>query len=331
MAYHLVSLAAVCNSSNKFSNTEPNSKHLEQSPDIIRHMAKSMVILDTISDRIDWETLRNKYEEYIIYTDKNRDKRGRRHLNLHDEKELGGTKLVDKVTALGSNTNLNFLYRQDQSDDSFPGIDDDLPPLVPSDLPSNYPSVVPTEMASQIPSLMPSIKPSESITNAPTVKIDYDPCPFVPPAACSVCGRGLCVTNQEGEVTVGATSATCRDLEEVALQTFSTEECETIQALVSPSCACDIGIPITRSDQPSFLPSSFLPSICPEIPTSGCSICGEGKIVGNGEAIFTNPGNNDISCSQLETIALQGGVPLNQCILFPDLVGICECRDCDPR
>eukprot|EP00547_Thalassionema_nitzschioides_P013060 CAMPEP_0194261996 /NCGR_PEP_ID=MMETSP0158-20130606/46317_1 /TAXON_ID=33649 /ORGANISM="Thalassionema nitzschioides, Strain L26-B" /LENGTH=929 /DNA_ID=CAMNT_0039002139 /DNA_START=67 /DNA_END=2856 /DNA_ORIENTATION=+ len=297
------------------------------SPDDRWHTAKSVFILGTISDRIDWQTLKTKYEEYIIQGDESRDERGQRHLTSYYEAELGNSKVMGTLSKLPMATDADTEYRQVITDDSL-GIDDDLPPLLPSALPSTYTSVAPSMKPSEVQSESPSVDP--------TITIEYDPCPTIPPNGCSICGEGKCVTNPEGIVEFGGTTFPCGDLENFgSTGILTTEECEIVKATSNGACACDIGIPITGTRQPSGMPTllstlaptSLLP--CPEIPDGGCSVCGEGKIVGNVEAIFSFPGLPDIPCSTLEQSGLDGNIDLAECSQLPNLIEICECRDCD--
>mmetsp|Transcript_14753 Transcript_14753/g.16900 ORF Transcript_14753/g.16900 Transcript_14753/m.16900 type:complete len:134 (+) Transcript_14753:120-521(+) len=57
----------------------------------------------------------------------------------------------------------------------------------------------------------------------------------------------------------------------------------------------------------------------------GCSVCGEGKKVGNGLGIFAYPEQPEVPCSLLESAGVNGLIPLEQCSQLPPLVTVCEC------
>jgi len=63
---------------------------------------------------------------------------------------------------------------------------------------------------------------------------------------------------------------------------------------------------------------------------SQCSICGDGKQVGNPTAEVTLPGNPPLPCSQLQQIGESGQIPVAQCEQFPLFLGPCECMDAGP-
>jgi len=78
--------------------------------------------------------------------------------------------------------------------------------------------------------------------------------------------------------------------------------------------------------EPSSIPSQ--PQACPEVLTGGCSVCGDGKCVGNADIIFEFPLQPPVPCGSLEEAGLAGQIPLSQCPFLPEVIAdICECHD----
>jgi len=63
---------------------------------------------------------------------------------------------------------------------------------------------------------------------------------------------------------------------------------------------------------------------------SQCSVCGEGKQVGNPTAEVTLPGSPPLPCSQLQQIGESGQIPVAQCGQLIFFLGPCECMDAGP-
>eukprot|EP00546_Thalassionema_frauenfeldii_P012688 CAMPEP_0178912008 /NCGR_PEP_ID=MMETSP0786-20121207/10018_1 /TAXON_ID=186022 /ORGANISM="Thalassionema frauenfeldii, Strain CCMP 1798" /LENGTH=609 /DNA_ID=CAMNT_0020584531 /DNA_START=108 /DNA_END=1937 /DNA_ORIENTATION=- len=77
--------------------------------------------------------------------------------------------------------------------------------------------------------------------------------------------------------------------------------------------------------QPTLTPTPVV-NRCPEVPSTGCSVCGEGKCVSNFEAEIVFPGvDQAYPCGVLEIAGLQGLIPLDTCTAIPSLIGACEC------
>eukprot|EP00547_Thalassionema_nitzschioides_P012617 CAMPEP_0194256884 /NCGR_PEP_ID=MMETSP0158-20130606/37753_1 /TAXON_ID=33649 /ORGANISM="Thalassionema nitzschioides, Strain L26-B" /LENGTH=157 /DNA_ID=CAMNT_0038995741 /DNA_START=58 /DNA_END=531 /DNA_ORIENTATION=- len=60
-----------------------------------------------------------------------------------------------------------------------------------------------------------------------------------------------------------------------------------------------------------------------------CSVCGRGKRVGNGNAIYVYPNNRlkNITCSELELAGFKGLIKIEECAFYPfRVVELCECR-----
>jgi hypothetical protein len=74
--------------------------------------------------------------------------------------------------------------------------------------------------------------------------------------------------------------------------------------------------------------SSVAVTICPEVPSTGCSICGDGRCISNGDGIFSFPGYPDVQCRFLQDYGYDGTIPLEQCPYLPQLVAAaCDCVD----
>jgi len=63
---------------------------------------------------------------------------------------------------------------------------------------------------------------------------------------------------------------------------------------------------------------------------SQCSICGEGKQVGNPDGQVTLPGNPPVSCSRLQQLGKDGGLPSDLCAQLLLFLGACDCIDAGP-
>jgi len=69
---------------------------------------------------------------------------------------------------------------------------------------------------------------------------------------------------------------------------------------------------------------------CGDIPSDGCSVCGEGKYVSTIDAIFAFPGQPTVECGILETAGFIGEIPLAQCEFLPSLINDnCDCQECE--
>jgi len=90
------------------------------------------------------------------------------------------------------------------------------------------------------------------------------------------------------------------------------------------------GQPTVPAPIPRPNPAPVISSTCPEVPSDGCSVCGEGKIVGNLTATFEFPDQPSVQCALLEDAGYMGMIPLDQCVLLPklDQIGVCGCKDC---
>ena len=68
--------------------------------------------------------------------------------------------------------------------------------------------------------------------------------------------------------------------------------------------------------------------VCPDVPATGCSVCGDGQCITNPDAIFVNPIDPTVMvpCGDLQQAGLEGAIDLvNECPVLPGLIGVCGC------
>jgi hypothetical protein len=56
-----------------------------------------------------------------------------------------------------------------------------------------------------------------------------------------------------------------------------------------------------------------------------CIVCGEGKIVGSPDSIFTFPGQPSVSCKSVELAGLEGLISEEQCPFVASHIDTCNC------
>jgi hypothetical protein len=129
----------------------------------------------------------------------------------------------------------------------------------------------------------------------------------------------------------GQPAVPCRTLELAGFGgAVPLDQCSLLPDLVAEACDCRSFIPApTTAPEPTAAPAPSFP--CPDVPDTGCSVCGEGQCVTNPDAIFSFPGQPVVECGVLEIAGFNGQVPLDQCPLLVGLIGpICECGDSIP-
>jgi hypothetical protein len=163
-----------------------------------------------------------------------------------------------------------------------------------------------------------------------------------PPGGCLVCGNGNVVMAPDAVFTFpGEPEVPCGTLQEARLgglipldqcaegELPITEAPAPTDAPVPPPTEAPVPPPSPPSTQAPItqapIPPTDAPGSCPEVPTTGCSVCGEGLCVGNPDAIFVFPGPPEVLCGDLQEAGLTGGIPLDQCSSLPGLVAVCEC------
>lgn len=185
-----------------------------------------------------------------------------------------------------------------------------------------------------------------------------------PPGGCLICGDGQVVTNPSGLfVFPGQPTSLCDDLQTAGLLgQIPPDQCPLLPPLLG-ACACapvsleNVPTPVPSSSKPTTPPSqvnspitirpatvpvsaTIVPTIVasptptnysgegcqlPKSPT-GCSVCGDGKCVGNPDAIFSFTDTPDVSCGVLEEAGLSGRIPLDRCPLLLGLIEtLCDC------
>jgi hypothetical protein len=197
--------------------------------------------------------------------------------------------------------------------------------------PSSVPTETPTD-APTAPTSSPTRSPSKQPTPAPTIPVGARECADPSIRGCSICGEGLCVTDDDAIFAFpGQPAVGCRDLELAGFGgAVPLDQCTLLPDLVAEDCGCHSFIPApTAAPEPTPPPPPSFP--CPDVPETGCSVCGEGQCVTNPDAIFDFPEQPIVPCGVLEIAGFNGLVPLEQCPLLVNLIGpICECGDSVP-
>merc|ERR1712232_338385 len=69
--------------------------------------------------------------------------------------------------------------------------------------------------------------------------------------------------------------------------------------------------PVVPATPAPVVPATSPPTLAAIVPTNngGCSVCGDGKKVGNADAIFEFPGQPAVQCSILEMAGMAGAIP----------------------
>jgi len=226
------------------------------------------------------------------------------------------------------------------NDDDDDDDDDDNDESTPLPLQTRAPVTEPTPSPTRAPVTEPTPSPHHFPTNSEILR-----CPELPTNGCSVCGVGKCVSNAAaifdfpGQPKVG-----CGILQQAGISgSIPLGQCKFLPDLIG-ACECSddgsngpIGIfPVGLAPQvtPPSISSSLPPidddnddSSCPDIPDDGCSVCGEGKCVGNSMAVFSFPGQPAVPCGTLQEAGIIGEIPLDQCDFLSPLIEICECEE----
>jgi len=186
-------------------------------------------------------------------------------------------------------------------------------------------------------------------TDCVTIPKDTDVCTAdLTVEGCSICGKGERISNRDDTfVFVGYPEATCGVLEDLGmigeLEPF---ECSALNSLIRQhGCECEAceeestDMPSTsapsdtKAPAPTPATSILDKSICPRTLESGCSVCGEGRKVGNGSEIFEFPSYDPVECFELEVTGLVGGsISQAQCEILPSVTTFtetCGCVDCE--
>mmetsp|Transcript_5040 Transcript_5040/g.7284 ORF Transcript_5040/g.7284 Transcript_5040/m.7284 type:complete len:393 (-) Transcript_5040:182-1360(-) len=174
-----------------------------------------------------------------------------------------------------------------------------LEPTMVTSPPTPFPSPGPTLS----PVIMETLPPSPLPTTTPVTA----GCPEIPPGGCSVCGEGKCIGKPDEIFAFpGQPVVSCGELQVAGLdKLIPLKECSLLPTLID---ACE----------------------CREGSSGGnCSVCGDGKSVGNPLATFSFPGQPEVSCGTLELAGSSGLIPVEACDVFPDLIYMqpCGCKE----
>eukprot|EP00548_Thalassiothrix_antarctica_P020770 CAMPEP_0194193754 /NCGR_PEP_ID=MMETSP0154-20130528/75210_1 /TAXON_ID=1049557 /ORGANISM="Thalassiothrix antarctica, Strain L6-D1" /LENGTH=733 /DNA_ID=CAMNT_0038918121 /DNA_START=175 /DNA_END=2373 /DNA_ORIENTATION=- len=193
------------------------------------------------------------------------------------------------------------------------------------------------------------VEPTESpidITPDPTpVRVaqetQLEECPEVPSNGCSICGESKCVRAPNAVFTYpDQPNIPCGLLQASGYSgLIPLDDCASLPEIVH-MCDCRAGgatTPPTPTPAPVITAASIVITtpaptpagntiLYPEVPTNGCSVCGENKYISVPDAIFAYPNQPSVACDVLQNAGYRGLIPLNECEVLPTLIGVCECR-----
>jgi hypothetical protein len=123
---------------------------------------------------------------------------------------------------------------------------------------------------------------------------------------CSVCGDGKEVTLPDAIFSFpNQPTVPCGVLEAAGQNSMiAGDDCSSLADLLQVTCGCEdvSGVEV-------------------------CSICGEGLVVGNPDAVFSFSGQSAITCGTLDAVGLSGAIPIDECALLPGIVNtLCDCQ-----
>jgi hypothetical protein len=140
-----------------------------------------------------------------------------------------------------------------------------------------------------------------------------------PNEGCLICGDGNVVGNPSAGIFSfpGQPDVSCGVMQNAGLNgQIPLVECSFLPPLIGV-CQCAPGdFDLTPTQSPA-------PSSKAQFPTPGaCLICGDGFVTAP-EAIFSFPGQPDVSCGALQDAGLNGQIIM--CPFLPPLIGVCQC------
>jgi hypothetical protein len=214
-----------------------------------------------------------------------------------------------------------------------PPVDPTPPPVDPTPPPVNptLPPVNPT------PSPVDPTPPPADPTSAPvdpTSAPAPSNCPDVPSNGCSVCGVGRCIGKPDAIFAFpGQPAVSCGDLQtagEAGLVPLN--QCPSLPLFLS-DCECGTSGPEPTAPPVDPTPPPVDPTpapnvqsaACPNVPPTGCSVCGTASCVGKPDAVFSFPSQPAVPCGKLQSAGLNGLIPLDVCPFLPGLIADCEC------
>mmetsp|Transcript_6515 Transcript_6515/g.10353 ORF Transcript_6515/g.10353 Transcript_6515/m.10353 type:complete len:446 (-) Transcript_6515:57-1394(-) len=231
-----------------------------------------------------------------------------------------------------------------------------LPIQSPIMSPSTNPSQDPILAATKYPTFLPSMSPSPNQFQAPIVASTENPklSPIQSPS------MSPSTNPSQAPIEAATENLTRSPIQSPTMFPSSnpsqapiivTTEYPTILPTQSPSTPPSSNQTqasiILPTESPTFFPTVTLPEKLPSIspsksasvattsPTfadtaeaSVCSICGEGKTVGNPNAMFVYPGLPDAPCGQLDFAGKSGLIPMDFCSLIQMMIfsdASCQC------
>ncbi|KAI2511940.1 hypothetical protein MHU86_2456 [Fragilaria crotonensis] len=141
---------------------------------------------------------------------------------------------------------------------------------------------------------------------------------------CSVCGDGKSVTAPDAIFEFPTFDpVACGELQTAGRNgEIPLDGCAALPPFIDVcACAPDSGPSPTGAPMGTAKPTTLKPTT----PGQGCSICGDGKSVTAPDAIFAFPYYDPIACGELQTAGLNGELPLENCLIYPDIIGVCAC------
>eukprot|EP00547_Thalassionema_nitzschioides_P008145 CAMPEP_0194227528 /NCGR_PEP_ID=MMETSP0156-20130528/42904_1 /TAXON_ID=33649 /ORGANISM="Thalassionema nitzschioides, Strain L26-B" /LENGTH=668 /DNA_ID=CAMNT_0038960015 /DNA_START=96 /DNA_END=2102 /DNA_ORIENTATION=+ len=133
-------------------------------------------------------------------------------------------------------------------------------------------------------------------------------------APCSVCGPGSMISIPEGLVNFGPNrpTAACQELQNFGFDgMIPPTDCAALPDFIKNVCGC------TDTDGDSDNEDNG---------GTGCSVCGDGRVVYDGDAVFKYPNRPEIKCMELQGAGLGGFISLQDCEALPSLIeNVCAC------
>jgi len=148
-------------------------------------------------------------------------------------------------------------------------------------------------------------------------------------ASCSVCGDGKEVGKPDAIFKSNQPDVACGELQGFGVDgLIQKQQCDFLPTLIGVCECTDIPSAPTKSpvDTPTKSPVDT-PTKSPVDTPTPCSVCGDGKEVGEPDAIFEFPGQPVVSCGKLQDAGANGVIPTADCNFLPTLIGVCECTD----
>jgi hypothetical protein len=147
-------------------------------------------------------------------------------------------------------------------------------------------------------------------------------CPSIPPNGCSVCGTNKCISKPQNVFSFpNQPDLKCDLLQQAGLDgRINSDTCVQISELIQDVCGCTTPKPV-----PEIL------TICPKVPSNGCSVCGTDKCISKPLNVFSFPNQPDLKCDLLQQAGLDGRINSDTCVQISELIqDICGCTTPKP-